>query len=51
MSTQFSSIQSIDRTLSDATTPGQRRPESDGNEGVSAFPKALALLEPHHQIV
>ena len=37
--------------LSGATTPGQSGPGSDGNEGVLAFPKAPALLEPHHQIV
>ena len=28
------SIWPIDRTLSDATTPGQSVPEKDGNEGV-----------------
>ena len=28
-----SSIQPIDGTLLDATTPGQSGPESDGNEG------------------
>ena len=47
ISAQFSSIWPIDRTLSGATTPSQSGPGSDGNE----FPKALALLEPHHQIV
>ena len=31
---QFSSIWSIDRILSDATTPGQSGPGSNGNEGV-----------------
>ena len=31
---QFSSIWRIDRTLSGATTPGQSRTESDGNEKV-----------------
>ena len=40
-----------DRTLSGATTPGQCEPESDVNEEYSAFPKAPALLEPHHQII
>ena len=34
ISTQFSSIWSIDRTLSGATIPGQSEPGSDGNEGV-----------------
>ena len=48
---QFSSIWPTDRTLSGATTPGQSRPGSDGDEGCSAFPKAPILLETHHQIV
>ena len=34
ISTQFSSIWPIDRTLSDATTLAQSGPGSDGNEGV-----------------
>ena len=34
ISTQFSSIWLIDKTLSDATTPGQRGLEIDGNKGV-----------------
>ena len=34
ISTQFSSNQPKDRALSGATTPGQSRPGSDGNEGV-----------------
>ena len=50
-STVFSSIWPIDRSLSGATTLGQSGPGSDGNEGYSIFPKAPALLEPHHQIV
>ena len=45
------SIWPIDRTLLGAPTSGQNEPGSDGNEGYSAFPKAPALLEPHHQIV
>ena len=36
---------------SGATTLGQSGPETDDNEGVITFPKAPALLEPHHQIV
>ena len=32
--TQFSSILSIERTLSSSTTPGQRGPGRDGNKGV-----------------
>ena len=37
-------------TLTGAATPGQSGPGSDGSGGYSAFPKAPALLEPHHQI-
>ena len=52
ISTQFSSIQPIDRTLSGATTtPGQSGPGSGGNKGVPRIPHARALLEPHHQVV
>ena len=39
VSTQVSSIWSIDRTLSDTTTQGQSEPGSDGNEGVLCIPK------------
>ena len=48
---QFSSICPIDRTLSGATTLDQRGPRSDTMKRYSVFPKAAALLEPHHQIV
>ena len=34
ISTQFSSVWPINRTLSGATTPGQSEPGTDGNEGV-----------------
>ena len=44
-----SSIWHMDRTLSCSVTPNQSVFESNGNEGVSAFPKALALQEPQHQ--
>ena len=44
ISTQFSSICHIDRTLSGATTPSQSVPRSYGNEEYSAFPKAPALM-------
>ena len=37
--------------LSGATTLGQSGPWAMAVEGCSAFPKVLALLEPHHQIV
>ena len=51
ISTPFSSIRPIDRTQSNATTPGHSGLGSDGNKGILALPKALALLEPHNQIV
>ena len=35
---QFSYIWPIDRALSDATTPGQSEPESNGSEGVLHTP-------------
>ena len=38
ISTQFSSIWPIDRTLSRATIPGLSRPGSNGNEGVLRIP-------------
>ena len=41
----------MDRTLSDATTLGLGRPESDGKEGALWILKASALLESHPQIV
>ena len=49
ISMQFTSIQPIDRALSDATTPGQSVPGS--MKCGSAFPKAVAPMKPHHQIV
>ena len=51
ISTQFSLIWPIDRTLIGATTPGYNGPGSDGNEEVLHIPKAPALLEPYHQIL
>ena len=42
-STQFSSIWPIDRTLSDATTPGQGGPESDDNKGVLCIPQTFSI--------
>ena len=48
INTQFSSIWPVDITLSGVTTPG---PRAKAMKGYSAFLKALALLEPHHQIV
>ena len=38
ISMHFNSIWPLDRTLSDATTPGQSVPESNGNEGVLHIP-------------
>ena len=43
-----SSIGPIDRTLSGATTPGQRGSGSDGTVGVLGIPQTSALLKPHH---
>ena len=43
--TQFISIRSIDRTLSDTTTPGQSGPESDGNERVLRIPQSSCITE------
>ena len=43
MSTQFSSIQPIDRVLSGATTPGQSGPESNGNEEVLHIPQSPSI--------
>ena len=40
ISTQFSSFWPIDRTLSDAATPGQSGPGSDANEGVLHIPQS-----------
>ena len=39
----FSSIRPIDRTLLDATTPGESGPESDGNEGVLHIPQSSSI--------
>ena len=33
----------MDRTLSDATTPGQNGPGSDGNEGVLRIPQIPSI--------
>ena len=41
----------IDRTLSGANTPSQSDLRAMAMKGYSAFPKAPALLEPHHQVV
>ena len=38
ISTQFSSIWAVDRTLSGATTPGQSGSGNDGNESVLCIP-------------
>ena len=51
ISTQFGSIWPIDRALSGATTPGQSRPGSGGNEEVLCIPQISSITEPHHQIV
>ena len=51
LSAQFSSVWSIDKTLSGATTLGQSGPRAMAMKEYSAFLKAPALLEPHHQII
>ena len=43
ISTQFSSIWPIDRTLSGATTLSQSEPESNGNEGVLSIPQSSSI--------
>ena len=40
-----SSIWPIERTLLGATTPGQSRPGSDGNEGVLRIPQISRITE------
>ena len=43
ISTQFNSIQPIDRTLSGATIPDQSVPGSDGNEEVLCIPQSSRI--------
>ena len=43
ISTQFSFISPIDRTLSGVTTPGQNGPGSDGSEGVFCIPQSSSI--------
>ena len=50
VSTQYTSIWPIDRTLSDTTTRRQSRPGSNGNKEVLPIPQTPELLELHHQI-
>ena len=45
VSTQFSSIWPIDRTLSGVTTPIQCRPESDDSERVLRIPQSFSITE------
>ena len=40
---QFSSIWPIDKTPSGATTPAQRGPGSNGNEGVLCIPQSSSI--------
>ena len=42
---QFSSFLSIDRTLSDATTPSLSGPGNDGNEEVLHIPQSSSITE------
>ena len=43
ISSQFSSIWPIEKILSGATTLGQRRPGSNGNEGVLHIPQSSSI--------
>ena len=43
--TQFSSVLPIDRTISGTTTPGQRGPGSDNNEGVLRHLQCSSITE------
>ena len=43
LSTQFSSIRPIDKTLSGADTQGQSRPGSDDNKGVLRIPQISSM--------
>ena len=43
ISMQFSCILPIERTLSDATTPGQSEPGNDGNEEVLRVPQRSSI--------
>ena len=51
ISTHFSSIWPINKTLSGASTPGHSGSGSEGKKEYFAFPQTPVLLEPHHQIV
>ena len=44
--TQFTSIQPIDRTLSCANIRGQSRPSSDSNKGVFCIPQSSSITGP-----
>ena len=46
ISTQFSSIWAIDRSLSGATTPGQSGPWNDGNKRVLCIPQSSSITGP-----
>ena len=43
ISTQFSFIKPIDKSLSDVTTPSQSGPGNDGNEGVLRIPQSSSI--------
>ena len=51
MSSKLSSIRTIERTLSGATTAGYKGPGVMAIKGFSASPQTPVLLEPRHQIV
>ena len=39
-------FETIDRTVSRATTPGQSRPRSNGNEGILCIPQSFSVTGP-----
>ena len=44
ISTQFSSIWPLDRTLSGATTPGQSEPKSNSSKAVLCIPQSSSII-------
>ena len=48
ISTQFSSIWPIDKTLLGTNSPDQSGPKKDGNKGVLRNHQTPALRQPHH---
>ena len=51
ISTQFSSIRPIDRTLSGSSTPGQSGSGSDGNKGLLCILQSITGTSPSDRLV